>query len=233
MICVINVSASYGKIRALNDVSLEIPPGIFGLLGPNGAGKTTLLKILSTLIKPDGGRVTLDSYDWERVADVRKIIGYLPQQFEFFKYLTVTEALDYIACMKNIEDPKGQIGRVLELTGMTPYAGRKIKTLSGGMMRRLGICQAVMGKPKLVILDEPMTGLDPAERFSFRDMIKHVSQFATVIMSTHIVQEIEMLCGDLAILKEGKVMACGAVSDVISGAGATSLEDAYLYYVRR
>lgn len=220
-LCIENISKKYGKVQALKDVHLEIEPGAYGLLGPNGAGKSTLMKILATILKPDAGTIRLDELQWQHQQDVRKILGYLPQKFDFFPHLTVQESLEYIAYMKGIkrEDISEQVERVLRLTDMEDYKKRKNKTLSGGMLRRFGIAQAILGRPRLLIVDEPTAGLDPSERMQFRSIIgKIASEDTIVLISTHIVQDIEVLCEQVAILCKGAVLRTGSPAQIAASA---------------
>lgn len=220
-LCIENISKKYGKVQALKDVHLEIEPGAYGLLGPNGAGKSTLMKILATILKPDAGTIRLDELQWQHQQDVRKILGYLPQKFDFFPHLTVQESLEYIAYMKGIkrEDISEQVERVLRLTDMEDYKKRKNKTLSGGMLRRFGIAQAILGMPRLLIVDEPTAGLDPSERMQFRSIIgKIASEDTIVLISTHIVQDIEVLCEQVAILCKGAVLRTGSPAQIAASA---------------
>ena len=216
-----NISKKYGKVQALKDVHLEIEPGAYGLLGPNGAGKTTLMKILATILKQDAGTTHLDELQWQSQQDVRKILGYLPQKFDFFPHLTVQESLEYIAYMKGVKrgDISEQVEHVLRLTNMEDYKKRKNKTLSGGMLRRFGIAQAILGMPRLLIVDEPTAGLDPSERMQFRSIISNIASEDTIVLiSTHIVQDIEVLCEQVAILCKGTVLCTGSPAQIAASA---------------
>ena len=226
-----NVSKTYrGSIQALSDVNLEITTGMFGLLGPNGAGKTTLLRILATLLTPTRGRVTVDGFD---VSDahqkwaVKQVLGYLPQELGLYPGLTVTEFLDYIATLKNIHQAVVRaeaVEKVLQLAGLRGVAFQRIQTLSGGMKRRVGIAQALLGSPKLLIVDEPTVGLDPEERVRFRTLLARLSADCVVILSTHIVEDIANTCHDMAVLHLGQVRFRGNPQALIQAAAGEAWE---------
>lgn len=213
-----------GGVQALKDVSLEIGTGMFGLLGPNGAGKTTLLRIMATLLKPTSGQAKVDGFD---VTDrhqkwaVKQILGYLPQELGLYPNLTVIEFLDYISVLKNLHDPRvraEEVAKRLSMAGLKTVTHQRIGTLSGGMKRRVGIAQALLGDPHLLIVDEPTAGLDPEERVRFRTMLAHMSTDRIVLLSTHIVEDIATTCRDMAVLNEGKVIFQGTPSALISAA---------------
>lgn len=216
-----NLSKQYGRKgkKALKEVNLKIESGIFGLLGENGAGKTTLLKILATILNFDEGSVQIGDFDLKKDKEnVRDIMGYMPQSFDFFQNLTVFEMMDYIASLKNMEKGavrKGEIERFLSQVNLTEQTGYKIKQLSGGMKQRLGIAQCMLGNPKFIILDEPTAGLDPSERIRFRNLLNEISQDRVILLSTHIIGDIAMMCDDVAILKEGNVQYCGSTDELI------------------
>jgi ABC-2 type transport system ATP-binding protein len=216
-----------GGVQALQDINLEIDSGMFGLLGPNGAGKTTLMRILATLLKPTRGRATVDGFDVsDRTAKwvVKEILGYLPQELGLYPSLTVTEFLEYIAALKNQHNAclrAADAQRVVELVGLKNEAGKRIRTLSGGMKRRVGIAQALLGDPKLLIVDEPTSGLDPEERVRFRTLLSGLAENRIVILSTHIVEDIAATCRDMAVLREGQVIFKGRPGDLIASTGVT------------
>ena len=202
----------YGSIRALDDITLRIGSGMFGLLGPNGAGKTTLMRILTTLLPPTSGTVRVGALDVTRhPAQVRRQLGYIPQDFGFFKTLNAFEMLDYIGTMKNIPQPqrRRQVERLLEEVNLTRDARRRVGDYSGGMKQRLGIAQALLGDPALLIVDEPTAGLDPEERIRFRNLLTRFSGERTVLLSTHIVADIEATCTQLAVMDKGHVSFVG------------------------
>ncbi|MFZ5814297.1 MAG: ABC transporter ATP-binding protein [Bacillota bacterium] len=202
----------YGSNRALDGVSLEIPGGMFGLLGPNGAGKTTLIRIVTTLLPPTSGQVYLGEIDLLREPDrARRHLGYLPQEFGFYKGLSAYEVLDYIGAMKNLPAPerRRQVEAVLEQVNLTEVARRKVGTYSGGMKQRLGIAQALLGNPAVIVVDEPTAGLDPEERIRFRNLLAQLALQRTVLLSTHIVADVEASCSGLAVLREGRLLFAG------------------------
>jgi len=196
---------------ALKDVHLEIESGMFGLLGPNGAGKTTLMRILVTLMKPSSGIVSVDSLDLQKDRRaIRAMMGYLPQDFRFFAKLKTWEFLDYVASLSGLRDSKTrkkEVEKMLEQVGLYEARDRNANKLSGGMKRRLGIAQALIGEPKIVVVDEPTTGLDPEERIRFRNLLAEMSQKEIIIiLSTHIVSDISSTCNNMALLNNGEVV---------------------------
>lgn len=216
-----NLSKSYGPKKALDTVSLEIHDGMYGLLGPNGAGKTTLMRILATLLQKSGGSVSIDGIDIGKRREIRKRVGYLPQDFSLYPSLSVYEAMDYLALLSEIKDSKRRKTTILDLlerVNLQHNLKTKVKALSGGMKRRLGIAQALLNDPKLVIVDEPTAGLDPEERIRFRNLLSDFSSGRTVLLSTHIVSDIEHTCENLAILKEGVLHYKGRVQELLQQA---------------
>ena len=203
------LTKSYGKNPVLKDVHLQIDVGLFGLLGPNGAGKTTLMSILSTILPWQDGQVTIYGCDLSKEGDkVRDILGYLPQHFNVPGQFTGREFLHYVGSMKGItnhKDRTAQIEKLLEEVNLQPQADKKVKSYSGGMKRRLGIAQALLGHPKFIILDEPTAGLDPSERIRFRNIIERLSKDHTILLSTHIIGDIESSCERVAVIKNGEV----------------------------
>lgn len=215
-----NVSKKYlkSKNKSLDNVNMSITKGIFGLLGENGAGKTTLLKTLATVMPVQDGVISIGGYDITKdVEKIRKHIGYLPQKFDFFESLTVYEMLDYIALLKNVkaEEREHEITLLIQQFNLQDKTNSKIKNLSGGMKRRLAIAQSLLGDSKLVILDEPTVGLDPNERLRFRNIINEKSGECTIIISTHIISDIAMLCNNIGIMKKGKVIYCGSIDNLL------------------
>ncbi|NOX18847.1 MAG: ABC transporter ATP-binding protein [Chlorobi bacterium] len=206
---------------ALKDFTLEIESGMLGLLGPNGAGKTTLMKILSTLMTPSSGGVKVDGLDIIKDREkIRKMIGYLPQDFGNFPKLRAWEFLDYSAALTGIVNKKkrrDEVDRMLEMVGLYKFRDRFAKKLSGGMKRRLGIAQALIGDPKIVIVDEPTTGLDPEERIRFRNILSDMSSDERIIiLSTHIVGDISSTCGKMALLNKGELKFKGKPEELVS-----------------
>lgn len=204
---------SYGKVVALQGIDLTVRPGMFGLLGPNGAGKTSLMRILATLIPKSKGRVRIGSFDLDREPHkVREILGYLPQAFNTYRNFTAAEVLDYVALLKGIVDSQERrkvVDSVLEQVNLSRRSKDKVDTFSGGMKQRVGIAQALIGDPKLLIVDEPTAGLDPEERIRFRNLLGEISGDRIVILSTHVVADIESVCTDLAVLNQGKLLYRG------------------------
>ncbi len=211
----------YGKKKkALSNVNLTIEQGMFGLLGRNGAGKTTLMKTLATLLEKQNGSISVCGIPIENAKEIRKIVGYLPQDFSMYPTMTVIEAIDYLGVLSGIgtKERKERIDLLLEKVNLTEHKNKKIKALSGGMKRRLGIAQALLNDPKVLIVDEPTAGLDPEERIRFRNLLCDVSEERIVILSTHIVGDIEATCENLAVLNEGSILYCGTVSDLLDTA---------------
>lgn len=199
-------------VKALKGVSLEIPTGMFGLLGPNGAGKTTLMKIAATLLEPDSGQVELDGLDLiANKLGARRILGYLPQEFGLYPTLTAEQTLSYFAKLKGVVDPKERgalIDALLERVNLSTASRQKVGGFSGGMRQRLGIAQALIGQPKLIIVDEPTAGLDPEERARFHNLLAEIANDdTTVILSTHIVSDVSNLCTRMAIIRRGEIIA--------------------------
>ncbi|HVR95202.1 MAG TPA: ABC transporter ATP-binding protein [Thermoanaerobaculia bacterium] len=200
-----------GPVTALQGIHLDVPPGMFGLLGPNGAGKTTLMKILAGLLEPTSGRVTLDGVDvLARPEDLWRQLGYLPQDFGFYPHLTGEQMLAYLLRLKGVEAPgglKNLCGELLERVNLSAAAHRKVKTYSGGMRQRLGIAQAVAGNPRLIIVDEPTAGLDPEERLRFYRLLTELAADRIVLLSTHIVEDVAVLCPRFAVIRKGRLVA--------------------------
>ncbi|MDR3309127.1 MAG: ABC transporter ATP-binding protein [Tannerella sp.] len=209
--------------HALKDINLEIPTGMFGLLGPNGAGKSTLMRILVALMEPTDGEVNVFGYDLLRQRkEVRRILGYLPQDFRFFAKYKTWEFLDYAARlsgMNSTKQRKQSVDTMLESVGLFDVRERYASKLSGGMKRRLGIAQALIHNPKLIIVDEPTTGLDPEERIRFRNLLSEISERnVTIVLSTHIVGDISSTCNCMALMNKGEVAFYGAPQDMLKEA---------------
>lgn len=211
-------------VHALNGVDLSIQSGMFGLLGPNGAGKTTLMRILAGIVNPTSGSVRVGSQDLATEAGkhaVKTTLGYLPQELGMYPELTARQFVDYMAILKGIDDAtlrKRRVGEVLETVALGPVADRKIKGFSGGMKRRVGIAQAIVNDPKLLIVDEPTAGLDPEERIRFRNLLVNLAADRVVILSTHIVEDIGQTCRDVAVLAKGQVLFRGSPAELTSSA---------------
>ncbi len=210
-----NLNKSYNKLKALSDINLDIKPGMFGLLGPNGAGKTTLMRTITTLLEIEQGTIGFGDLSWENANSVRELIGYLPQKFSLYKHIKVEEALNHIAVLKGIKvDKKKQVEDVLERFNLIEERSKKISQLSGGMLRRVGIAQAILGNPKIVVVDEPTAGLDPEERIRFRNALTAIKKDTIVIISTHIVEDIEATCDQVGVLNKGKLLYNGDISSM-------------------
>ena len=207
--------------RALNNVQLEIENGMFGLLGPNGAGKSSLMRILVTLMKPSHGKVTVNGLDLvKNRKEIRQMLGYLPQDFRFFSKLTTYEFLDYAARLAGMKESKTRanaVDKMLEEVGLFEARDRQANRLSGGMKRRLGIAQALINSPQIIIVDEPTTGLDPEERIRFRNLLSTIStNDVIIILSTHIVGDISSTCKEMALLNHGEVAYTGSPDELVA-----------------
>jgi ABC-2 type transport system ATP-binding protein len=200
-----------GPVMALRGIDLDIPTGMFGMLGPNGAGKTTLMKILAGLLEPTNGEVTLDGIDVLRnPSEVQQRLGYLPQEFGFYPHLTGRDMLSYLLQLKGIDAPGGNrrlAESLLERVNLSFAAKRRIKGFSGGMRQRLGIAQAIAGDPRLIIVDEPTAGLDPEERHRFYRLLAELAADRTVLLSTHIVEDVAVLCPRFVVISNGRIVA--------------------------
>jgi ABC-type multidrug transport system ATPase subunit len=213
-----------GKVHALNGIDLTIERGMFGLLGPNGAGKTTLMRILAGILRPTSGTVRIGGHDGTtergRTA-VKRVLGYLPQELGMYPDLTARQFLDYIAILKEMDDRtirQQRVQELLETASLADVANRKLKTFSGGMKRRVGIAQALLNDPQLLIVDEPTAGLDPEERIRFRNLLAELAGERTILLSTHIVEDIAQTCRNLAIMTGGRVIFRGTTTDLLDAA---------------
>ena len=217
-----NLSKTYGNgVQALKSVSLTIPAGMFGLLGPNGAGKSTLMRILATLQEPDAGRVRLGDLDVLADKDgVRRILGYLPQEFGLYPKVLAIDLLDHFARLKGIAsrgERKSVVEALLQQTNLWQHRFKALGGFSGGMKQRFGIAQALLGNPRLIIVDEPTAGLDPEERVRFHNLLADIGEEVIVILSTHIVGDVSDLCRRMAIIHKGELLATGEPTEVIAG----------------
>jgi ABC-2 type transport system ATP-binding protein len=213
-----DVTKSFGRTRALQGVSFTAGIGVTGLLGPNGAGKTTLLRMLATVLAPDDGSLQLlggNPQDGDDRLAIRRRLGYLPQEPGFHRGFTVFEFVDYIAILKELTDRRArhdEVRRVLDAVGLADLASRRIRALSGGMRRRVGVAQAILGDPDLVILDEPTAGLDPEQRLRFRDLVSRIGEGRTVLLSTHQTEDVVALCPHVVVVDDGRTVFDGTPS---------------------
>src|SRR5215218_17567 len=221
MLKIEGLKKTYGnRIQALKGIDLEVPGGMFGLLGPNGAGKTTLMKILATLLEPDEGAAELNGIDLlVQKGKARRVLGYLPQEFGFYPTLTAEQTLDYFVKLKGITDDRERhalIDSLLERVNLSSARKQRVGGFSGGMRQRLGIAQALIGQPQLIIVDEPTAGLDPEERVRFHNLLSETaSETAVVLLSTHIVSDVSNLCSRMAVIRQGEILASATPTDAV------------------
>ena len=214
-VAVAGLSQRFGRTQVLSGLDLEVGAGVFGLLGPNGAGKTTLLRTLATILRPAGGEVRLLGYDpsdpGERRA-LRRRLGYLPQSLGYYPNFTVFEFVEYFALLKEMpgRGVRPAVARAIERVGLEEKARAKLKTLSGGQLRRVGIAQAVVNEPDLLVLDEPTAGLDPEQRVGFRKLLREIGARGTVVVSTHLVEDVGAACTEVALMEKGRILFRGA-----------------------
>lgn len=215
-----NLSKNYGRKAALKNVSVTIHSGMYGLLGRNGAGKTSLMRILATLSVPSGGEVSMNGISIKETGKIREIIGYLPQNFSFYRNMSVYDAMDYLGLLSNLPDKirKERIASLLEQVNLKENVRTKIKALSGGMKQRLGIAQALLHDPQILIVDEPTAGLDPEERIRFRNLLSEFAEDRIVILSTHISSDVEASCENIGVLDNGKMIWNGAAEELVKQA---------------
>lgn len=210
------------NVTAIDHGNLEIPKGIFGLLGENGAGKTTLMRVLTTVLAPDSGTVSLDgiSYEEKNYGKIQKRIGYLPQEIDLYPGLTLQECLEYMGALSEIpkEKCRERIEYYLDKTGLMEHRKKKMKQLSGGMKRRVGLIQALLSEPEFLIVDEPTTGLDPEERIRIRNLLVDFSENRTVLFSTHVVEDLAATCNRLAVMKKGSFLYAGSMRGLMEKA---------------
>lgn len=211
------VRKSFRDAVVVDDVSIRMQSGLYGLLGSNGAGKTTLMRMICTILKPTEGAIYYEGADvFEMNEKYRDILGYLPQEFGFYPELTVKDYLKYISALKGLRQAisKKRIDELLELTGMQKDSSKKMKELSGGMKRRVGIAQSLLNDPEILVLDEPTAGLDPMERIRFRNLIGQLSNDRIVLLSTHIVSDIEAIAKEVFVMKEGRIIDQGTIGEL-------------------
>ena len=214
----VNLTKRFGDFTAVDDMNIRITNGVYGLLGANGAGKTTLMRMICTLLTPTSGQILCDGKDIQKMeGEYRNLLGYLPQEFGFYPEFSVKDYLLYIASLKGIRPvvAKKRVKELLEQVGLSKAANKKMKKLSGGMKRRVGIAQAILNNPKILILDEPTAGLDPTERVRFRNMISELSKERIVILSTHIVSDVEYIANEIWLMKNGRLMQQGSPDVVL------------------
>jgi ABC-2 type transport system ATP-binding protein len=210
----------YGRHLALDGLDLHTRPGVTGLLGPNGAGKTTLLRALATVLPLDSGELRILGRDPRAAEDrlqIRRRLGYLPQDAGFHRAFTAFEAVDYVAVLKEHTATRArhdEVRRVLDLVGLGDVSGKKVRALSGGMRQRLGLAQALLGRPELLVLDEPTVGLDPEQRMRFRDLVSEVGRGRTVVLSTHQTEDVAAVCSDVVVVKSGRALFTGTPTEL-------------------
>jgi ABC-type multidrug transport system ATPase subunit len=214
-----NVTKTFGKeVTAVSSLSLRLEAGVVGLIGHNGAGKTTLMQMIATLTKPSNGRILFDGADIvAKPETIRRRLGYLPQDFGVYRNVSALEFMQYFAALKGVRDP-ARIRRLLELVNLHEQAGRMASTFSGGMLRRLGIAQALLNDPDILVVDEPTAGLDPEERLRFRNLLAELGFNKLVIISTHIVSDVESIAGRLAIMRSSRLVACDTPDAILGRA---------------
>jgi ABC-2 type transport system ATP-binding protein len=228
-----DVHRKFGKSKAVDGVSLELGNGVFGLLGPNGAGKTSLLRMLATVLPPSSGEIALLGLDPRASAarrDIRQRLGYLPQNLGYYASFTVVEFVEYFALLKEIPSPAvpKAVAVAVERVDLGSKAKAKLRTLSGGMLRRVGIAQAIVNNPDLLLLDEPTAGLDPEQRVQFRSLMRSLGENATVIVSTHLVEDVGAACSEVALMSAGKIVFRGTPEDLTARGEGHSVGDAPL-----
>lgn len=234
-----NMNKFYGKKQALFDINLTIEQGMFGLLGRNGAGKTTLMKTIAALHKKKSGEVTVCGVPVEKAKKIRAMTGYLPQDFSMYPNMRTDEALDYLGALSGIpaQERKKRVDLLLEKVNLTEHRRKKVKELSGGMKRRLGIAQALIHNPDVIIVDEPTAGLDPEERIRFRNLLCEIAEDRIVILSTHIVGDIESTCEKIAVMDEGRILWKGTVKELIQNASGhiytANIEKQYMAQIKK
>ena len=231
------VTRRFGRRPAVAGIEVEIGTGVFGLLGPNGAGKTTLLRMLATVLAPDGGTLRLlgrNPADAGQRREIRRRLGYLPQGLGYYPNFTVAEFVEYFALLKEMPPRRvpEAVARAIERAGLGERARSRLRTLSGGMLRRAGIAQAIVNEPELLLLDEPTAGLDPEQRLAFRAMLRDLGQRATVVVSTHLVEDVAAACAQVALMDRGKIVFHGTPEALAArgngnDAGDTPIERGY------
>ncbi len=222
-----DLTRRFGRTQAVAGVTLETGPGVFGLLGPNGAGKTTLLRMMATVIQPNSGTLRLlgrDPGGYGPRKQIRRRLGYLPQVLGYYPGFTVAEFVEYFALLKDMPSERvpGAVAAAIERVSLGNRARAKLRTLSGGMLRRVGIAQAIVNEPELLLLDEPTAGLDPEQRVQFRALLRELGRRATVIVSTHLVEDVGAACGEVALMDEGRIVFHGTPAELAARADGTA-----------
>ncbi|MCY6485765.1 ABC transporter ATP-binding protein [Clostridium aestuarii] len=215
-----NLTKIYGRKRANDNITVTLENGVYGLLGPNGAGKTTIMKQITTLIEPSSGQIIYNGKNIKKLDDkYRTLIGYLPQEFGFYKNFSAKQFLEYIAALKGLNGQvaKKKINELLNLVGLYEVRNKAVGKFSGGMKRRVGIAQALLNDPKILVLDEPTAGLDPQERARFRNLISQISKDKIIILSTHIISDIESIAKETIMIKNGALLMKGNHTDILQG----------------
>lgn len=213
-----HISKQFKDITAVDDVSLHITPGVWGLLGANGAGKTTLMRMIAGIMKPSSGKILYDGIPISQLKEkYRDVFGYLPQEFGFYPEFTVKDYLEYVSVLKglNTKESKRKINELMERLTLSHVRNKKIAKLSGGMKRRVGIAQALLNEPEVLILDEPTSGLDPGERVRFRNLLSEFAHDRIVLISTHIVPDVEYIATQNAVMKDGRLLAKGTTEELV------------------
>ncbi|MFD2873798.1 ATP-binding cassette domain-containing protein [Mucilaginibacter ximonensis] len=228
-ICVEGLTKIYGEQKAVDNISFEAKPGVLGFLGPNGAGKSTTMKILTCFIPQSSGKAQVCGFDvTTQPIDVKRNIGYLPESNALYTDMYVKESLGFVADMHKLHEPAARIAEVIEMTGLGPEQHKKIGQLSKGYRQRVGLAQAILHNPQVLILDEPTSGLDPNQLISIRQLIVDLGKTKTVVLSTHIMQEVEAVCNHVIIINKGKIVADDTLAKLKAANGANSLESIFV-----
>lgn len=215
---IVNLTKTYNHKNANENINLTLESGVYGLLGPNGAGKTTLMKQIATLKQPTSGKILYNGKDINTLDDkYREVVGYLPQDFDAYKNFSAKEFLMYVAALKGIKNSKKKVDELLNLVGLYEVKNKYVSKFSGGMKRRVGIAQALLNDPKILILDEPTAGLDPQERARFRNLLSQIGKETIVILSTHIISDIESTAKETIMIKDGKLLLQGNHRQILDG----------------
>ena len=217
-LCIEHITKKFSDIVAVDDISLRITPGVWGLLGANGAGKTTLMRMIAGIMKPSSGKILYDGIPINQLKEkYRDVFGYLPQEFGFYPEFTVKDYLEYVSVLKGLDakESKCRIHELMERLTLSAVRNKKIAKLSGGMKRRVGIAQALLNDPEILILDEPTSGLDPGERVHFRNLLSEFAHDRIVLISTHIVPDVEYIANQNAVMKEGRLIAKGTTEELV------------------